>query len=88
MDRGLLVDMCAFLIRFLPFDVFTTLFQCCSLETIVSFVTGLGYILGYRLAQQVKGDFFPILQRLLLIANYRHRARLNFSKCRRENFCH
>ena len=26
MDRGLLIDMYAFLIGFLPFDVFTTLF--------------------------------------------------------------
>ena len=54
MEHELLIDMCAFLITFLPFDdLQLSFYQCCFLETIVSFVTGLGYILGYRLAQQV-----------------------------------
>ena len=53
-DCGLLSDTVAFLIKFLPFDVLLFSFsQCCSLETIASFVTDLGHILGYRLAQQV-----------------------------------
>ena len=87
MDRGLLVDMCAFLIRFLPFDVFTTLFLSMLLFGDNS---QLCYRFRIYIRIQVSSTglkgLFPILQRLLSITNYRHRIQPNFLNFSRENF--